>query len=581
MFRNYLIRRTLLLSLLSALLIFTYVNAANAYSITITSPANGATVSGSVAITVNKGVASWADVYIDGAIIGSTPNVPAWNATTVANGTHTISAKAFAQPDTYLGSAYITVDVENGSVQIAAPANGATVSGVVVLSVVKGAGVEWADVYVDGRIIGSTPDTGNYPDWNSATVANGAHTITATGFSSSDAKLGSASIGITVANGTSTPTATPTSTPSPSPTVTPSPSPTASPSVTPTAQPSPTPTSTPSATPTSTASPTPTSTPTPTPSPTPTPIDTAHWYTLPPGATLPSEAQCVSDVMANPSPEVAPWNENDGTGYNNNEPPPNGIPAYFYAYAGYAGANQIFPEADFANVDGDYSGTTDDLVRIAACKWGIDEDVIRAQLTKETHWHEDCAALYGGSTCNDCGDYNNPSGDPSGLPLTAITPNGVFTAIDGIGINNQGVKVIGSNHCDSWGIEQNKVYYQWATWPMIAQSTPFALDYRNAEFRACINGDQYDYFHSQSASAAADYQTFVNAAKTDPSELASAVSISRQWPQPSGMAAGTETALQYVQWGCFATHFCGDWNTGSCTSYLDDGYSDYVNKNWP
>lgn len=284
--------------------------------------------------------------------------------------------------------------------------------------------------------------------------------------------------------------------------------------------------------------------------------------------------------MANPSPEVAPWNENDGTGYNNNQPPPGGVPSYFYQYAGYSGNRQIFPAADFANVDGNYSGTTDDLIRIAACKWGIDEDVIRAQLTNETKWHQDCAALHGGSTCNDCGDYNNPAGDPSGLPVTPITPGGVFSALDGVGIRN-GSPVVSPNHCDSWGIAQTKVYYQWATWPMIAYSTPFALDFRFAEMRACINGDHYNYYASQSASAATDYQTFVNAAKANPNELVSAVSSTPQWPQPTAMTPGSETVLQYVTWGCFATHFCGNWNTGSCTSYMNEGYNNYVNKNWP
>jgi len=39
-------------------------------------------------------------------------------------------------------------------------------------------------------------------------------------------------------------------------------------------------------------------------------------------------------------------------------------------------------------VDGQYTGTTDMIFRWAACKWGIDEDVVRAQATNE-HWSWD------------------------------------------------------------------------------------------------------------------------------------------------------------------------------------------------
>ena len=32
----------------------------------------------------------------------------------------------------------------------------------------------------------------------------------------------------------------------------------------------------------------------------------------------------------------------------------------------------------FNLVDGDFAGTTDQLIQWAACKWGIDEDIVRA-----------------------------------------------------------------------------------------------------------------------------------------------------------------------------------------------------------
>jgi hypothetical protein len=40
-------------------------------------------------------------------------------------------------------------------------------------------------------------------------------------------------------------------------------------------------------------------------------------------------------------------------------------------------------------VTGDYTGTTDEIIEWVACKWGIDEDVVRAQMAKESWWHMD------------------------------------------------------------------------------------------------------------------------------------------------------------------------------------------------
>jgi hypothetical protein len=37
----------------------------------------------------------------------------------------------------------------------------------------------------------------------------------------------------------------------------------------------------------------------------------------------------------------------------------------------------------YARVDGQYTGTTDMIFRWAACKWGVDEDVVRSQATNE------------------------------------------------------------------------------------------------------------------------------------------------------------------------------------------------------
>src|ERR1700692_2371348 len=86
-----------------------------------------------------------------------------------------------------------------------------------------------------------------------------------------------------------------------------------------------------------------------------------HYSMLPPGAVLTSESNCVAAVNFSPIAENAPWNANDGSParWNSNKPPSeNPIPSYFYDSPSCC--TQL-PKGDFSNVDGHYSGTTDDL----------------------------------------------------------------------------------------------------------------------------------------------------------------------------------------------------------------------------
>ncbi len=98
------------------------------------------------------------------------------------------------------------------AVTITAPLNGANVGGTVPITVVKGVGVSWVNVYVDGLYFASTPPATF--NWNSSTVANGPHTISANAYSTSSVLLGTASVTVNVGPPPS-PTATPTATATP------------------------------------------------------------------------------------------------------------------------------------------------------------------------------------------------------------------------------------------------------------------------------------------------------------------------------------------------------------------------------
>lgn len=90
-----------------------------------------------------------------------------------------------------------------------------------------------------------------------------------------------------------------------------------------------------------------------------------QFDTLPVGATLPSDATCAS--LVRPTPEIA----SRGT-----------INATYNARKG-VGGNYLYPR-----VTGNYTGTTDEIIQWAACKWGMNEDLLRAQAVQESSWYQ-------------------------------------------------------------------------------------------------------------------------------------------------------------------------------------------------
>jgi hypothetical protein len=78
------------------------------------------------------------------------------------------------------------------TVQLTAPANGATVSGTISLSCTVPSNVAWINIDVDYGFYatGSYYETTYSTNWNSASVANGSHTIQCNGYASNGSLLG-------------------------------------------------------------------------------------------------------------------------------------------------------------------------------------------------------------------------------------------------------------------------------------------------------------------------------------------------------------------------------------------------------
>jgi len=188
-------------------------------TVSITTPASGATVSGA-AVTVsatasdNVGVAG-VQFKLDGANLGTedttSPYSVAWNSTSATNDPHTLTAVARDAANSTT-SAGVSVTVNNAApapdptpptVSITAPANGATVSGTAVTVAATASdnvGVAGVQFKVDGANLGAEDTTSPYSvAWNSTSTTNGPHTLTAVARDAANTTT-SAGVSVTVNN---------------------------------------------------------------------------------------------------------------------------------------------------------------------------------------------------------------------------------------------------------------------------------------------------------------------------------------------------------------------------------------------
>ena len=224
-----------------------------------------------------------------------------------------------------------------------------------------------------------------------------------------------------------------------------------------------------------------------------------HFGTLPPGASLPGDAACAAQI---------PWERemvSANAGTNSTKPSQGQLDAY--AANGYA-ANVYNGSWAYRRVDGQYTGNTDMIFRWAACKWGIDEDVVRAQATTED-WA-----------------WNQPQSGGDKRTSYSQCVNGGFTSLWDYQC---------SSCCyQSWSIFQTKAIYNWPTWPMLHNSTAFAADFHFASMRACMDGNIAGYFAGRPANNGHTY---------------------------AGDISGGN--LNTIMWGCIGFHYSGNWYDGN------------------
>ena len=173
---------------------------------------------------------------------------------------------------------------------------------------------------------------------------------------------------------------------------------------------------------------------------------TAGITTLPPGSTLPSGQECAARIHR------SSWEpRTDNTTANQHVPTQEQI-ALLTPWDETIGVD---PKANnlLLQIDGNFTGTTNEILQWAACKWGIDENIVRAEAVVESDWHQN---FRGGHTTNQ-----------------SYCPPGTWN---------------GQSCYQSYGLLQLKYYYFQSTWPMSRDDTAFNVEYALGVIRTCFEG---------------------------------------------------------------------------------------------
>src|SRR5882762_4916426 len=190
--------------------------------VTVSSPAAGSTVSGTIPVTasvtiIGSVVVAGVQFQLDGATLGAedatAPYSISWNTTTASNGSHTLTAVARDALGLRYTSNPVTVTVFNDTtaptVSITAPTAGSTVGGATTVSASASdnVGVVGVQFKLDGANLGAEDTTAPYSiSWDTTGASNGSHTLTAVARDAAGNRTTSAPVTVTVFNDTTAPT---------------------------------------------------------------------------------------------------------------------------------------------------------------------------------------------------------------------------------------------------------------------------------------------------------------------------------------------------------------------------------------
>lgn len=201
-------------------------------------------------------------------------------------------------------------------------------------------------------------------------------------------------------------------------------------------------------------------------------------------------------------------------------------------------------------VDGQFTGTTDEILQWAACKWGLPDNLIRADAVTESTWFQ--YLNYATAGCywqRGCGDsFSSATTDSTtycnGIAVTGghdyqtdpATAAGGYPYAAGTGLCPKTFSILGIMSWDNPAWETPFPAYQGnqnGTFPFTRDSTAAAADYWGAWVRGCYEG----------------WITWLNPVGGD-------------------------------IWGCLGAWYSGDWHSAAADGYISEVQSYENNATW-
>ena len=193
-----------------------------------------------------------------------------------------------------------------------------------------------------------------------------------------------------------------------------------------------------------------------------------------------------------------------------------------------------------ARVDGQFTGTTDEIFQWAACKWGLADNLLRAVAVRESTWYQYLTYPSGRPVIN-WGSGDMMPADTAGADVycRGIAAYGYDYQRDfGGGVCPRTFSIVGvmAWQNPSWGALAGN---QNGTFPFSRDSTAFALDYLGSQLRGCFEGWQW-------------------------------------WLA----VTGTQTYRAGDIWGCVGAWYSGDWHSPVADGYISRVQGEEQSLTW-
>ncbi len=191
-------------------------------------------------------------------------------------------------------------------------------------------------------------------------------------------------------------------------------------------------------------------------------------------------------------------------------------------------------------VTGQFTGTTDEILQWAACKWGIADNVLRAVAVRESTWYQ--YDVYADGSCVEhysCGDVLTSRNVDTNVFCAEVAAYGRDYQDDygpGLCPRTFGITGVMSWQAPAWGVMPGN---QNGTFPFNRRSTAFAADYLASQLRGCLEG----------------WQTWL-------------------------VNTGTGTYRPGALWGCVGAWFAGEWRSQEALAYVERVRAELDARTW-